>query len=101
MYFKCALGFLIASLVQAGIIFVNESTGISSLNAPFTLTQLLAHIIVGQIAGFLLLFIINRVEAISWANVWAVGAIYGVIVWWIILTITQHLEKSMLYGVKG
>lgn len=93
MYYKYSIGFLIASLIQAGIVFISEMTGISTLNAPFTFTQLLTHIIVGQVAGFILLFVMNRVEVIAEANIFIVGAIYGTLAWWLLLTINSMLGK--------
>lgn len=93
VYLRHAVGFLIASLIQAGIVFITEKSGISSLNAPFTFTQLLAHIIVGQIAGFILLYIMNRVEAVARLNAWITGAIYGTLAWWLLLTVNSMLGK--------
>lgn len=60
MYIKYSLGFLVASLIQAGIVALAEFLNISSLNVKITASQLLIHILAGQIAGYILLFIVKK-----------------------------------------
>lgn len=90
---KYSAGFLIASLSQAGIIMATESLGISTLGAKFTITQILIHIIVGQILGYLLFFLMNNIEFIRKYNVWVIGSAAGIIAWVILLTINSSLGK--------
>jgi hypothetical protein len=93
MYLKYSLGFLIASLVQAGIIAFTEFTNISSLNVGMTFSQLLIHIIAGQIAGYILLFIMRKTDIAYNTGSIALGAVWGIIVWAIIIPINVSLRK--------
>lgn len=89
MYLKYSIGFLIASLIQAGTIMLAETLGISSLGAKLTVMQLITHILAGQIAGYVLLYIMRKSEVINKVNIWVIGIIWGIIVWAIILTINS------------
>ena len=89
MYVKYSLGFLVASLVQAGIIWITETLGLSTLDAKFTLSQLLVHVIAGQIAGYILLFAYRNMSALQQYSTLFVGLIYGLIVWAILIPINS------------
>lgn len=91
MYLKHSIGFLIASIIQALIIISTEFLGVSSLGARFTFTQILAHIIVGQIVGYILLLITRSLKIINTDNFFTTGIIVGVISWIIILSINSTL----------
>ncbi len=90
---KYSIGFLIASLSQAGIIMATESLGISTLGAKFTIMQILIHIIVGQILGYILFFLMNNMEFMRKFNIWIIGSAAGIIAWVILLTINSSLGK--------
>lgn len=47
MYIKYSLGFLIGSLIQAGIVMLAENIGISQMGAKLTFMQLITHILAG------------------------------------------------------
>ncbi len=89
MYWKYSLGFLIASLIQALIIATSESLGISTLGARITFGQLIMHILAGQAAGFLLMVIMQGITGIAKTNFWALGSIYGAIVWALLISINS------------
>lgn len=89
MKLKYSIGFLIASVVQAASIMLTETFGISSLGANFTATQLIIHILAGQIAGYILLYIVNKLKIINKINIGVIGAIWGIVVWTIILSINS------------
>ena len=89
MYLKYSLGFLVASLVQAGIIWLTETVGLSTLDAKFTLTQLLIHVIAGQIAGYLLLLAYRNIAALENYGTLFVGLVYGLIVWAVLIPINS------------
>lgn len=89
MYWKYAVGFLIASLVQAGIIMVSEFAGLSTLGAKFTFGQIIIHILAGQAAGFLLMVILQIADKAANNSFWTIGAVYGVIVWAILIPINS------------
>ncbi|MFZ5989102.1 MAG: hypothetical protein ACOYWZ_18525 [Bacillota bacterium] len=92
MTIKYSAGFLIASLIQVGIIMTAEALGISSLNANLTFMQLLVHIMVGQITGFILLFVMRNVKAVGRATTWVTGIVFGFITWWVLLSINSTLR---------
>lgn len=89
MYAVYSLGFFFASLVQAGIILLTEMLGLSSLEPDVTFMQLLTHVITGQIAGFILLFLMRAIDAFGNASSWIIGTIYGVAFWAIGLSINS------------
>lgn len=91
MFLKFSSGFLLASLFQALIVYLGELMGISTLDAKFTFGQLLTHIVVGQAAGYILLVLIARVEALSHTKTVIIGAVYGTLLWWLLLTINSAL----------
>lgn len=93
MYLKYFTGFLIASLVQAGIIMTTETLGLSTLGVKLTAMQLLAHILTGQLLGYIFLFIMRKVEVINIINFWTIGSITGIIAWLILLSINSALGK--------
>jgi len=101
MYLKYSMGFLIASLIQAGIILATESLGLSTLGAKLTAMQLLTHIIAGQVVGYILLSIIRKLEVVSTANVWAIGSITGITAWLILLSINSALGKVKSPWTQG
>jgi len=89
MYWKYSIGFLIASLIQAALILTAESLNISNLGAKITLMQLIIHIVAGQVAGFLLLWVMRTVRQIGEATLWVTGTVFGVLVWAVTLTINS------------
>lgn len=93
MYLKYSLGFLIASLVQAGVVALTEAMNISSLNVNMTFFQLLVHIIAGQIAGYILLLSMRKIEFIRGAGTLPIGITWGIIVWAIIIPINSVQGK--------
>ncbi len=93
MYLKYSTGFLIASLVQAGIIMITEKLGISTLGATLTAMQLLTHILAGQVVGYILLFIMRKFESLNQANFWTIGIFTGIIAWLVLLTINSSIGK--------
>ena len=101
MYLKYSTGFLIASLIQAGIILSTESLGLSTLGAKLTAVQLLIHIIAGQVVGYILLFIMRKLEVFSASNVWIIGSITGITAWLILLTTNSALGKVNAPWTQG
>ena len=93
MYIKYSTGFLVASIVQAATIMLSEKFHISSLGANIKLTQLLIHILSGQVAGYLLLYIMRNMKAISKNSLWTIGITYGAIVWVVLLSINSAIGK--------
>lgn len=93
MNIKYSLGFAIASIVQAAIIMITEKFNISSLGANITPTQLLIHILAGQVAGYILLYIMRNMETIGKYSLWIIGIIYGTIVWVVLLSINSMIGK--------
>ncbi|MHC1685556.1 MAG: hypothetical protein AB6733_21920 [Clostridiaceae bacterium] len=91
MYLKHSIGFLIASIIQALIIMTTEFLGVSSLGVSFTFKQILTHIIVGQIIGYILLLITRSLKIIITGKFLTMGIIVGVISWVIILSINSIL----------
>ncbi|MDD4334685.1 MAG: hypothetical protein PHY77_03665 [Desulfotomaculaceae bacterium] len=87
MYWKYSVGFLIASLVQAGIIMGSEFLGISNLGAKLVFGQLIIHVLVGQAAGFLLMVILQNMQGVAKAGFWLIGIIYGAVIWAILIPI--------------
>ncbi|WP_143018593.1 MULTISPECIES: hypothetical protein [unclassified Candidatus Frackibacter] len=95
------IGFLLASLAQAGIVFTGESLNISTLNPKFSLGQLLIHIIVGQIAGWILVYLVNNVKSIASLSKWLIGIIYGFLVWVIVLPIAASQGTITTTWMQG
>lgn len=93
MYIKYSTGFLIASLVQAGIIMLTEKLGISTLGAKLTAIQLLTHILAGQVIGYMLLLVMRKFENISTSSFWIIGSITGVTTWLVLLSINSVIGK--------
>jgi hypothetical protein len=93
MHLKYSLGFLVASLVQAGIVALTEYLNISSLGVNITVLQLLIHILAGQIAGYILIFIIRKIDSIGNANSLPLGTVWGIIVWAAIIPINASMGK--------
>lgn len=89
MYLKYSLGFLFASLVQAAIIMTSELLNISTLGAKLTVSQLITHIIAGQVAGYILLIALRKVSALNEINTWIIGSIFGAMIWAVLLPINS------------
>lgn len=101
MYLKYSTGFLIASLIQAGIILTTEALSLSALGAKLTPIQLLTHIIAGQVLGYILLFVMRKRKSIGTANIWAIGSITGITAWVILLTANSALGKVKAPWTQG
>lgn len=101
MYLKYSTGFLIASLIQAGIILTTEALSLSTLGAKLTPIQLLTHIIAGQILGYILLFVMRKRKSIGTANLWVIGGITGITAWVILLTANSALGKVKAPWTEG
>lgn len=93
MHLKYSVGFLIASLVQAGIIALTEALDISTLGAKLNAMELLIHILSGQVLGYILLFTIRKVEFFNKANIWLTGLIAGGLAWLVLFSINSSLER--------
>lgn len=93
MYLRYSTGFLIASLIQAGIIMATEALGISTLGAKLTAMQLLTHILAGQVLGYILLLVMRKIEFPNKFNMWAVGITTGIIAWAILLSVNSSIGK--------
>jgi hypothetical protein len=63
--------------------------------------QLSTHIIAGQVVGYILLFIICKLEVIGIADIWVIGGITGIIAWIILLTINSELGKVRAPWTQG
>ena len=101
MYLNYSVGFLIASLIQAGIILATESLGLSALGAKLTATQLLTLIIAGQVVGYILLSIMRKLEIVRTASVWTIGSITGFTAWLVLLSINSALGKVRAPWAQG
>jgi hypothetical protein len=93
VYLKYSIGFFIASLVQAGVVILTEFMNISSLGVNITFSQLLIHVIAGQIAGYILLLAMRKIEFIRNSGIFPVGITWGILVWAIIIPINTALGK--------
>lgn len=93
MYLRYSTGFLIASLVQAGIIMITEKLGISTLGAKLTAMQLLTHILAGQVIGYILLLVMRKIKMVNETNFWAIGSITGLLAWLVLLSINSSIGK--------
>lgn len=93
MYLKLSFGFLVASLLQFGLIELLEWTRISNLGPEVTFLQILIHVIVGQIGGFILLYLYRKFHDLRDTNYWITGAVYGVVVWAILIPIQANFER--------
>lgn len=91
MYIWFSTGFLIASLLQAAIILLTESLNISSLGVRLTLPRLIAHILVGQAAGYILWYMMKEMQPVEAINSRAAGIAYGAVLWAVVLTIAAIL----------
>ncbi len=101
MYIKYSTGFLIGSLIQAGIVMLAENMGISQMGAELTVFQLITHILAGQVAGYFLLFIIRKIESVKKLNTAVIGLIWGTIVWAIVIPINAAQGKVILPWEAG
>nr|WP_144920541.1 hypothetical protein [Paenibacillus bovis] len=101
MYIKYSSGFMIASLIQAAIIAFAEDAGLSHLGAKLTLTQLLIHILAGQVVGYILLFIIRKMNIAQRLNTFVIGVIWGMIVWAGLIPINAAQGKVKLPWEAG
>ncbi|RDI37549.1 hypothetical protein [Falsibacillus pallidus] len=101
MYLKYSLGFLIGSLIQAGIVMMAEKMGISHMGAKLTFVQLLLHIGAGQIAGYLLLNIIRKAKVLQDLGTFIIGIIWGGIIWAIVIPLNAAQGKVKLPWEAG
>ena len=91
MYLKYSAGFLIASTIQALIIMTTELFGLTNLDVNFSFMQLLTHVLVGQVIGYILLITIGKIDVVRKYNVWVIGSITGLFAWIILLSINSTL----------
>ena len=101
MSIKFSLGFLIASLIQAGFVLFAENIGLSHLGAKLTVQQLITHILAGQVAGYILLFLYRKLAILRSLSAVIIGAIWGTIVWLIIIPLNAAQGKVKLPWEAG
>jgi len=101
MYTKYSLGFLLASIIQAAIVLLSEFFGLSNLGAKLTLMQLIVHILTGQVAGFILLYVMRKVDVIGEARTWMIGTTFGILFWFIVLSINSMQGKVNAPWTQG
>ncbi|TKD71383.1 hypothetical protein [Pseudalkalibacillus hwajinpoensis] len=101
MSFKYSIGFIIGSLIQAGIVMLAESSGFSKLGANLTLMQFITHILAGQVAGYILLFLTRKLKILQQLNVFLIGAIWGAIIWAIVIPLNASQGKVILPWQAG
>lgn len=101
MSIKYSLGFFIASLIQAGMVLFAENIGLSHLGAKLTAHQLITHILAGQVAGYILLFIYGKLAFIRNLSTVISGALWGIIVWLIIIPLNAAQGKVKLPWEAG
>lgn len=77
-YFKSSAWFVLASLVQAGIVWAAFQLGWTRFNASLTTSRLLIHLIIGQVAGYLFLTWHKGRPEISGIGT---GLVYGALLW--------------------
>jgi hypothetical protein len=85
---KVSAWFAVASLVQASVISIGDWSGFSTFKADLKFWQLLVHLGVGQIAGYILLALFrrNRTFAGRYGGT-SLGILYGLAIWGIVLSL--------------
>lgn len=78
-----------------------ESLGISTLGAKLTAIQLLTHILVGQVLGYIILFIIKKLKIVNKDNILVTASIAGIIAWFILLPINSSIGKVNAPWTQG
>lgn len=87
MSIEAPTGFLIASLAQAAVVFAAEALGISSLSPRI---PLFLHILIGQAAGYFLLYVLRSSTIAARLSICGIGIIYGFILWGIVMSIASR-----------
>jgi hypothetical protein len=88
MNWKASAWFAAASLMQASVITIGDWSGFSTFEADLELWQLLVHIAVGQIAGYILLVLFRKYRALVGKYGGAsFGILYGLAIWGIVLSL--------------
>lgn len=80
-YLTTSLWFIAASLLQAAVVWTALRMGLTTFNPGYTLTFLVGHLVVGQVAGYLLYSFLSgraRVPGVSY------GIVYGIFLWVVI-----------------
>lgn len=80
-YLTMSLWLIAASLLQAAVVWAALRMGWTTFNPGFTLPFLVGHLVVGQVAGYLLYRFLSgrtRVPGLSY------GIVYGIFLWVVI-----------------
>lgn len=80
-YLTTSLWFIAASALQAVVAWTALRLGLTTFNPGFTPTMLLGHLVVGQVAGYLLYSFLSgraRIPGVSY------GIVYGIFLWVVI-----------------
>lgn len=80
-YLTTSLWFAAASALQAAIVWAALSAGLTRFNPGFTLSALLIHFVVGQVAGYLFFSFLSgraKIPGVSY------GIVYGLFLWVVI-----------------
>lgn len=109
MDIKYSIGFLSASLIQGGLVLILNSLSIGTTYN----NSLLYYILTGQVAGYLLLYVIKNIKILAEINDFVIGFIFGILIWTISLPITfmigtvditwnfSILSDIITYGIFG
>jgi len=77
-YATTSLWFIAASLLQAAVVWTALRMGLTTFNPGFTVTGLIGHLVVGQVAGYLLYSFLSgraRIAGVIY------GIVYGIFLW--------------------
>lgn len=80
-YLTTSLWFAAASVLQAAVVWAALRMGLTTFNPGFTIPFLVGHLVVGQVAGYLLYSFLSgraHVPGISY------GVVYGIFLWIVI-----------------
>lgn len=80
-YLTMSLWLIAASTLQAAVVWAALRMGLTTFNPGFTLPFLVGHLVVGQVAGYLLYSFLSgraRIPGVSY------GIVYGIFLWVVI-----------------
>ncbi len=93
MYLKYSIGFFLASLAQGGVLLLASALGVLVTDIRVSFGAAVYFVLAGQLAGYLLWYILDNIKQIGKMLPWVIGLFYGLIYWVVAIAVLRHFVK--------
>ncbi|MEW6244496.1 MAG: hypothetical protein AB1497_09600 [Bacillota bacterium] len=94
MYLTYSIGFFLASLAQGGVLLLAAALGMFVTDIRVNFRAIVYFVLVGQLAGYLLWYVLDNIKQIGKMLPWVIGLFYGLIYWVFAIAVLRHFVRA-------